>query len=158
MSLYAQADGVKVSTPYGEMEFSDDDKSSDILNEFAKACGDHHRDSLNTRAIISVCEVADCALAEIMDYICFDDFFNKPDIVAEIYRSDDKKKKKYIDFIALELCIRNCDTTTNTSTAKDRLADTIAPKVKNKNNIDTLSIIIAKIECAYDKYKVLLND
>lgn len=101
ITLYADDQGVKVMTPYGEMIFTDDDDSSLILNEYAKTSDNYQTDSLNTRAIISVCEKADGALSEIMDYICLDDFVNKPEIIADIYDSDCKSLEKYIDYIGL---------------------------------------------------------
>lgn len=152
-SLHAQTHGIKASTPYGEIEFSDDDNSSRRLNEFAKASGDYRTDSLNTRAIISVCEVADGALSEMMDYICLDDFVNKPEIAVDIYTSDDYALEKYIDFVAIGLCINDCEDTNRAMTAVDELALLIEPKVKDESKKETLSNIIAKIKLIYERYK-----
>ena len=154
--LYAQV-GIKVSTPYGEMEFCDDDNSTNALERFSKASGDYRTDSLNTLAIINVCKASDGALSEIMDYICLEDFINKPNVVIDIYLQNENILEEYINFLAIGVYNKDHFDYSDTSLSyADKLENEIKKTIDNEDRV-ILSHIMSLIKLKYKKYLKMIN-
>lgn len=95
-----------VETPYGTKYFDDHDASKGLLHWLPQRTGDNAVDSVNSDVLMRVCEVSDGILSEIMGDVCTDDFINKPDIIAHIYKNGDSKLLDlYLDAIARELAL-----------------------------------------------------
>ena len=158
ITLYSRELGIKASTPYGEMEFWDDDNSTIVLEGFSKASGDYRTDSLNTLAIVSVCKVSDGALSEIMDYICLEDFRNKPKVVIDIYLHSKNVLDKYIGFLAIGFYNKDHFRCSDTSLSyADELENEIRKKIIDDEDRVILSQIMSLIKLKYKEYLELIN-
>ena len=146
-SLLSQAQLPIIETPYGAMNFSDDDESYNILEWLSLSSGSQKIDSINSAIIINVSNVADGSLGELMGGICINDFINKPEAVISIYNSSGFKRiESYLNRIAWELCVESQgDSIDNLQGVIKDFSDRIRIKSVKSSDINSLNAVLAFI-------------
>lgn len=138
-----------VETPYGLKYFDDHDASTGLLHWLSQRTGDNAVDSINSDVLMRVCEVSDGILSEILGGVCTDDFINKPDVIAHIYKNGDSKLLDlYFDAIARDLAIGH----TGQNDEFTQLKDSVLHNLIDKTYENEIRSILNIIKNKYIKY------
>lgn len=101
----AKESTVKIDTPYGIKAISDEDTK--FLMWLSYSTGDYRIDSINTRILSNLCNIADGALSEALGNVCMTDFVNKKNIIIDIYKNNGKDVLiDYLREISIELYLQ----------------------------------------------------
>ena len=84
--------------PYGFIKVTDE-LPAYFFKQLTTPTRDSEADSINSLILMSIADISDSALSEKMLHVCYDDFYNKPNLILNIFKTDPKRSMSYLRFV-----------------------------------------------------------